>query len=177
MKKVLTLSGSNNKQSINRTLVNLAVHHLQAVEAVSVSLPELNLPLYSLDLEEDAGYPQGAQKLKSLMESVDGIILSSPEHNGSIPAALKNAIDWISRMQKPILLDKPILLMSTSPGERGASTNLETLSNLMPWWGGKLITTYSLGKFQEHYNEEANTLSEQEDAKLKEAVSSFEAAL
>ncbi|MCB0333068.1 MAG: NAD(P)H-dependent oxidoreductase [Bdellovibrionales bacterium] len=177
MKKVLAFSGSNNSSSINRTLVGLAVRHLQNVEDVPLLLSELHLPLYSLDLEEQEGFPEGAEQLKSILESVDGIILSSPEHNGSIPAALKNAIDWLSRMQKPILLDKPILLMSTSPGQNGASTNLEALSKLMPWWGGKLTGTYSLGSFHEHYLADQDTLSDEEDAKLKQAIMTFEAAL
>ena len=65
-----------------------------------VDLRELDLPLYDGDLETQKGFPAGAKRLQELMIPAHGLLISSPEYNSSISAALKNAIDWVTRTDK-----------------------------------------------------------------------------
>jgi NAD(P)H-dependent FMN reductase len=61
-----------------------------------VDLAALDLPIYTAALEAEA-FPADALKLKKILAAQDGLLVVSPEYNGSIPALLKNAIDWASR--------------------------------------------------------------------------------
>ena len=62
-----------------------------------VNLREYPLPLYDADLEADGGLPENAAQLKKMFAGCDGFLIATPEYNSSIPALLKNALDWISR--------------------------------------------------------------------------------
>lgn len=153
MKKIVAFSGSNNSQSINKQLLNFAVEKITASEVTLLDLSDYPLPIYGLDVEAQ-GIPDEAYAIQKILFAHDALILATPEHNGSIPAYLKNVIDWLSRLvpaQSPFFGDaaKPILLMSTSPGATGGASNLKALAGLMPWWGGDVKGTYSLGSFYE----------------------------
>lgn len=93
MTKIAVLVGSLRADSINKHLA----HELEALlpEGVTFEYADLNLPLYNNDLEAD--YPVEAKAVKELVERADGVLFVTPEHNRSIPAALKNGIDWASR--------------------------------------------------------------------------------
>ena len=70
---------------------------------------------------------------------------------------------------------KPVLLVSTSPGANGGATNIKTMAELMPWWGGDVKGTYSLGRFYDKFQGcefDVATLAE-----LSELMVSFEKSL
>lgn len=180
MKKILAFSGSSSDQSINQLLVKLAASKVEGETVQVIDIRDYPMPLYNPDLEQSKGFPESALKLKQILAEHDALMIASPEHNGSMPAVFKNTIDWLSRMVEPMQpffgdSKKPVLLLSTSPGPNGGATNLATLANLMPWWGGDVIATYSLGSFFDHFSE--GTLSEQTDAEIKEVVERFVAAI
>ncbi|MFZ2126262.1 MAG: NAD(P)H-dependent oxidoreductase [Candidatus Microsaccharimonas sp.] len=93
MTKIAVLVGSLRADSINQRLAKEVEALLP--EGTTFAYADLNLPLYNQDLEAD--YPAEAKALKELVESADGVLFVTPEHNRSFPAALKNAIDWASR--------------------------------------------------------------------------------
>jgi len=93
MTKIAVFVGSLRAESINKRLAQELEKLLP--EGVTFEYADLNVPLYNQDLE--ANYPAEAQALKTLVESSDGVLFVTPEHNRSFPAALKNAIDWASR--------------------------------------------------------------------------------
>jgi len=71
--------------------------------------------------------PKGAQALVDRIRAADAVINSTPEYNGGIPGALKNAIDWVSRDpsdEGQPLDGKPVLLLGASPGALGAVRSL-----------------------------------------------------
>ncbi len=82
------------------------------------------VPFYDGDLEA-AGDPEEVTALKSTIAKADAILVATPEYNGSVPAVLKNAIDWASRppADSP-LKDKPTALMGASPS-RGGTRNAQ----------------------------------------------------
>jgi chromate reductase, NAD(P)H dehydrogenase (quinone) len=129
--KILTFAGSLRAGSYNKKLAKLAARHAEDAGAsvTYLDLRDLDLPMYDGDLEEKAGLPAGAKKLKELMKSHDGFLIASPEYNSSVSAALKNAIDWASRPaddKKPLeaFAGKVAGLMSASPGALGGLRGL-----------------------------------------------------
>jgi len=77
-------------------------------------------PLYNDDVRE-AGFPAPVLALAGAIREADGVLIASPEYNYSIPGVLKNAIDWISRVEKQPFAAKPVALMGASPGAIGTA--------------------------------------------------------
>ena len=115
------------------------------------------------------------KELNDLFNEHDGFIISLPEYNSSMTPVFKNTIDWISRIELPIFKNKPVLLLSTSAGKRGAMTNLQHIETLMTRWGGKITATYSLPDFNDNMDvETGNFTNEDEAEKLAVFVADFE---
>ena len=177
MTKILAFSGSNSSKSINQKLVHAAVAHL-APEAVTViDIRDYPLPIHSVDIEA-RGMPENAERLRALFTEHDGFLISCPENNSSMPAILKNLLDWMSRFEGKIFQQKPVLWMSATPGKNGGRTNLKHVAELTPWWGGELAGTFSLPRFGETFDLEAGALREAEHkSELAAAVKALEAAV
>lgn len=95
MFKLVVVVGSLRKQSMNRTLAgNLARIGGDLFSFEMVTLDDI--PMFNQDLEASA-FPASVAQLKSAVEAADGVLLVSPEYNRSIPAVMKNAVDWVSR--------------------------------------------------------------------------------
>ena len=77
-------------------------------------------PIYSTDVQA-AGVPAGVTAWADAIRAADGVIIVSPEYNWSIPAGLKNAIDWASREKNVCFKDKPVALQSASGGQVGGA--------------------------------------------------------
>lgn len=114
MTKIGILVGSIGSTSINRTLATALVKLLpEGVEAVEI--PIKHLPFFSTDLE--AAFPAVAREFKDLIESLDGVVIATPEYNRSIPGVLKNAIEWASRPYGEFsFTDMPVAVIGASPG-------------------------------------------------------------
>jgi chromate reductase len=92
--KILTLIGSTSEGSLNRKLFEF-VKDLAPKEFEFVDFDISKIPFYSQEAEEKL--PEIITKLKKEVVGADGVMVISPEHNRSLPAVLKNAIDWASR--------------------------------------------------------------------------------
>src|SRR5438067_1036935 len=90
-------------------------------EVEILDLKALALPIYDQEIEEKSGIPQGGQKLIDALNASHGVLIASPEYNGSVSGALKNAIDWASRARKNPFAGKIVSLVGTSPGVWGAT--------------------------------------------------------
>lgn len=117
--KLLTLCGSLRKASFNRKLLAEAVAQFGPAEVTDANL---RLPLFDGDLQAEQGIPPQVQTLAQQILNADGIIISSPEYNKGITGVLKNALDWISRVEGSVLKDKPVALMSAANGRSGGET-------------------------------------------------------
>jgi NAD(P)H-dependent FMN reductase len=116
---VLIVTGGNHADSVNIKIAKALPSF--APEGMTFSFAEIaSLPLYSQDSE--AAFPDGATALKEAVAAADGIIFVTPEHNRSIPAVLKNGIDWASRpWGTNSWAGKPALIMGATPGMVGTS--------------------------------------------------------
>src|SRR5215472_12058967 len=116
---VISICGSLRKCSYNgivqRALPALAPEGLMVRPAPSFS----EFPLYNADVQAASGFPAPVNALADAIRAADGVIIVSPEYNFSIPGGLKNAIDWVSRLQNQPFAGKPIALQSASPGPLG----------------------------------------------------------
>lgn len=129
--KVLAFAGSLRKDSYNKKLALVASKAAEdAGAAVTyIDLADFPMPIFDEDLEAEQGMPEKAQAFKDLLIEHDGFIIACPEYNGSITAALKNAIDWASRSppeEEPLLAfnGKVVSLMAASPGGLGGLRGL-----------------------------------------------------
>ncbi|MEE9369384.1 MAG: NAD(P)H-dependent oxidoreductase [Pontiella sp.] len=177
MKSILVFTGSNSSNSVNRILLELAMSKVHSLNTTGIDLRNFPVPMYSMDIEEETGIPSEVKRLKKLFTQHDGFMISSPEHNGMIPAFFKNIMDWLSRTEGKIFQQKPVMLMSTSPGPRGGVTNLGNMEKVFPHWGASAVfADFSLGSFYQNFDMETGTLiNPEDDQRLIAAVHAFEA--
>ncbi|MBG6129448.1 NAD(P)H-dependent FMN reductase [Aquimarina sp. EL_43] len=154
MKKIVAIGGSNSKKSMNKTLARYAANQIENSEIIVADLNDFDLPIYGIDLETENGIPEDATKLDNLLESADALVISLAEHNGSYTTAFKNAFDWLSRIDQKVWKNKPMLLMSTSPGGRGGLGVLQGAKMTFPHLGGNIIADFSLPSFYDNFSEE-----------------------
>jgi NAD(P)H-dependent FMN reductase len=129
--KILAFAGSTRIDSFNKKLVKVAATGAMenGVDVTVIDLRDFAMPLYDGDLEQKEGLPSNARKLKDLMLSHQGFLISSPEYNSSISGVLKNTIDWVSRPsegEEPLACFKGKVagIMSASPGGLGGLRGL-----------------------------------------------------
>ncbi len=124
--KIFAFAGSLRKDSYNKRLISIAADIARSAGA-TVDLADFNefdMPLYNGDSDAESGQPEGAQKFIQRIEAADGIMISSPEYNYSLPGGLKNAIDWISRAKPMPLRGKSGLIMAASGSHVGGIRGL-----------------------------------------------------
>ena len=176
MKNIITFAGSNSRNSINKKLAVLASSQLQNTKNTLLDLNDFPLPLYGVDMEMENGFPENVKRFNELLLSTDGIILSLAEHNGAYTAAFKNLFDWLSRIDKNVWKNKPMLLMSASPGGRGGASVFNTASNSFPHLGGNIVASFSLGFFGKNYSDN-KILEEDLHKEFLNEILKFELAL
>ena len=151
MKKIIAFAGSNSKTSINKQLAIYASNLVDNAEVLILDLNDFELPLYGMDYETKMGIPDNAHAFLNHIKNSDGIILSLAEHNGAYATVFKNLFDWMSRIEGKTFMGKPMLLMGTSPGGRGAQSVLDIANGRFPYHDAKITATFSLPFFGENF--------------------------
>ncbi|MBS3649689.1 NAD(P)H-dependent oxidoreductase [Pseudaminobacter sp. 19-2017] len=100
--KILVFAGSIRTGAYSGKTADAAARELavQGALVTRISLADYPLPIMDQDLEREQGVPENALRLARLFAGHDGVLIATPEYNGSIPPLLKNAIDWVSRVRK-----------------------------------------------------------------------------
>jgi len=145
--KILVLSGSLRPRSHNARLAAWAVKELTLidVETTRISLEDYPMPIYDPDEEIKSGTPQSAIKLKQMMTAHQGIFIATPEHNASVPAVLKNAIDWVSRVRErgdpafSAFRNRAFAIASASSEQQGGLRGLAALRDILVLGCGALV--------------------------------------
>jgi len=176
MKNIIAFAGSNSKTSINKQLAVYASSLVENVEVTTLDLNDFELPVYGMDLENEKGIPENAQKFLDAIKSSDGIVLSLAEHNGAYSTVFKNLFDWMSRINGKLWSEKPMLLMASSPGARGGVTVLEIAKGRFPFMGGNIVADFSLPSFFDNFKE-GKLVNEELHLELKSKVEVFQKAL
>ncbi|MBT8245188.1 MAG: NAD(P)H-dependent oxidoreductase [Winogradskyella sp.] len=176
MKKIIAFAGSSSSTSINKQLATYAAGLVTNVEVEVLDLNDYDLPLYGIDLENKLGIPKDANRFLDKIKSTDGIVLSLAEHNGTYATVFKNLFDWMSRIDGKLWSDKPMLLMSTSPGPRAGTTGLEIAFNRFQFMGGNIVGKFSLPSFGDNFKDRKIT-DEVFNNELLEEVKQLEESL
>src|SRR5947209_5125346 len=128
---VVSICGSLRKGSYNamvqRLLPSLAPDGMTVKPAPSFA----DFPLYNADIQNSTGFPAPVNTLADAIRTADGVIFVTPEYNFSLPGGLKNAIDWVSRLQNQPFAGKPIAIQSASPGPVGGARVQYDLRKMM----------------------------------------------
>ena len=167
MTKIAVFVGSLRKDSIN-------MHAAQQIERL---LPEgtnfayadlSQIPLYNTDLEAD--FPASVQAVKDLVESSDGVLFVTPEHNRGVPAVLKNAIDWTSRPWGSNSFNGKPAAIAGASGPLGTTQAQQQLRNTLLYLNTKLM-----GQPEMYINAHGGTYDENGDisAESKEFFQTF----
>ena len=175
MKKILAFAGSNSKSSINKQLATYTASKVANTIFEVADLNDYPLPIFSVESESE-GFPNSALSFNELLRNYDGFVVSLAEHNGSYSAVFKNLFDWVSRIDRKVFKEKPVLLMASSPGGRGGKSVLDTAASTFPHMGANIIATFSLPNFYDNFIDEKIKNEEMEAALLK-AVQKFQSAI
>jgi chromate reductase, NAD(P)H dehydrogenase (quinone) len=136
-------------KSFNAALLRAAAKMMP--ERASLEIATIRgIPLYDGDVEASQGIPPTVTALKDLIAAADGLLLVTPEYNGSMPGVFKNAIDWLSRPVADIprvFGNRPVAVIGASRGGFGTilaqNTWLPVLRTLgtQPWFNGRLMVS------------------------------------
>src|SRR6201987_1634029 len=118
--KVLTLVGSLRAAPLNRQIAELASDVGPDGAPVTIFDQFGELPFYNEDIDNEAAVPASVTALRAVAAEADAPLVVTPEYNGSIPAVIKNAIDWLSRpFGDGALKGKPLAGIGASHGQYG----------------------------------------------------------
>ena len=123
MTRLLGISGALRRGSTNTRLVKEAAR-LFAPDRFEIA--DLRLPLYDADLEAE-GMPPEVTRLVEQIRAADAIVISTPEYNKAPPGVLKNALDWVSRVQPMATIGKPLAVISAANGIAGGQRSTSAL--------------------------------------------------
>ncbi len=180
--KIVAFAGSNNAQSINKSLVAHAADVLNdsldgGVDTDILDLNDYEMPIYSPE-RQAVGIPPQAQAFFDKIGGADALIISLAEYNGSYATAFKNIFDWCSRIDMAMFQKKPMLLMATSPGPGGGQHVHGAAMGAFPFYGADIVAGFQFGPFGEHFDVDAGRLtSEDKVAELQAAVNALVGAL
>jgi NAD(P)H-dependent FMN reductase len=164
--KLLAFAASNSRKSINKLLVTYAATLVDGAMVEVLDLNDYELPLFSVDREQELGQPEPAKAFMAKVAASDAVMISFAEHNGSYSAAYKNLFDWSSRIGPKVFQDKPLILLSTSPGARGGASVLAAATGSAPFFAGHVKASLSIPSFYENFDVERGVLKNQ-DLKIK----------
>lgn len=166
--RIAVISGSLRKGSYNTKLVRFVAGKLRAggAEIDEISLLNLDLPMMNEDLEREQGHPASVVDLKKRLIAADALLIASPEYNGSLSGALKNAIDWASRPREgeaPLACFKGKAggLLAASPGKLGGLRGLRHLRLILNQIGTVVHPTeFALASAHEAFDDAGNIKDE-----------------
>jgi chromate reductase, NAD(P)H dehydrogenase (quinone) len=133
--KILVIPGSLRSGSHNARLAAAAAHELAlaGAEVTRISLADFPLPIYDGDLQTKSGVPKHAINLKRMMSAHHGVLIVTPEYNSSVPALVKNTIDWVTRVQDAhetrgqVFRERAFAIAAASENRLGGTRSLAAL--------------------------------------------------
>jgi chromate reductase, NAD(P)H dehydrogenase (quinone) len=133
--KILVIPGSLRTGSLNARLAAAAAHEIAqaGAEVTRISLGDFPLPIYDGDLQAKSGVPKHAVNLKRMIGAHHGVLIVTPEYNSSVPALVKNTIDWITRVQDAhetrgqVFRDRAFAIAAASGNRLGGTRALAAL--------------------------------------------------
>ena len=176
--KILVIPGSLRSGSLNARLAAVATHELvrSGAEVTRISLSDFPLPIYDGDLQAKSGVPKHAVNLKRMMAAHHGVLIVTPEYNSSVPALVKNTIDWVSRVQDlhetrgQVFRERVFAIASASGGRLGGARALAALRLILSACHAQVIPNQLALPFAEDAYDEMDRLKNATDAEALKAL-------
>ena len=138
MIKILAFAGSLREHSYNKRVLNIAVEGARkaGAEVTVIDLRDYPMPIFNSD-EFSKHFDENAARFQDILNEHDGLLIASPEYNGSIPGGMKNAIDWASRpspkYEKSVAVfkGKTAAIMTASQGSFGGVRSLAHMRGML----------------------------------------------
>ena len=175
MPKILAFAGSTCTDSFNKKLMRIAATGAReaGADVTVIDLRDFQMPLYDEDLEIQEGLPSSVSKIKEIMLTNQGFLISSPEYNSSISGVLKNTFDWTSRQgddESPMscFKDKVAGIMSASPGGLGGLRGLVHVRAILENMGVMVIPNQvAISKAHEAFNLDDSMKDQKQEQQVK----------
>ncbi|GLK16232.1 NADPH-dependent FMN reductase [Herbiconiux flava] len=178
-KSVLVLVGSLRAASTNRQLAEAAIDLAPEGIDLAISDQHRDLPLYNEDIDVEGELPASVVAFREAVGAADAVLVVTPEHNGTMPANLKNAIDWSSRpFGTGAIVGKPVAVIGTAFGQYGGVWAQDEARKALGIAGAKVVeptlsVPNSVVRFAEtHPKDDAEIV-----AQLEEFINAFAASL
>jgi NAD(P)H-dependent FMN reductase len=180
--KILAFAGSLREHSYSKRVVQTARKGAEnaGADVTYIDLRDYPMPIYNVDDHEKNGFDPNASKLQKLLNEHDGLLIASPEYNSSLPAALKNMIDWTSRQNDEfkmgaVFRGKVAGIMTASPGAFGGIRCLGHLRDVLTiLLVQTLPSEIAVGKVHEMFDGDGE---EMKDEKMKKILENLGASL
>jgi NAD(P)H-dependent FMN reductase len=162
--------------SLNASLAKLAAEVIErhGGTADRVAMRDIDCPSYSQDVEATDGPPAGAEEFRRRLTAANAFVVSSPEYNGSMPGALKNVIDWVSRFRPQPFNATHALLMSASPSMVGGNRGLWALRMPLEHLGTRVFPDmFSLAQAHRALDDRGQITNEQLRGRFERTIVAF----
>ena len=177
--KILAFAATSSKHSINKQLIAAATRTLEATPGTDVTVETIDLndyemPIYSIDRQNEDGIPQLAHDFFDKIGQADAVLISFAEHNGFYTAAYKNLFDWTSRIDMAVYQNKPTVMLATSPGPSGGANVLRAAVESAPFFGNDVVASVSVPGFYDRFDASTQTLTDPDlDSQFRAALTAL----
>ncbi len=176
--KILVIPGSLRTGSHNARLAAVAAYEFaqSGVNVTRISLGDFALPIYDADLQARSGVPRNAVNLERMIGAHHGVLIVTPEYNASVPALVKNAIDWVSRVQETdehrgaAFHGRAFALASAATGRFGGTRALSALRLILTACGANVIPAQLSLSFADQAYDERERLKQEADLDALQAM-------
>ncbi|MGM0300986.1 hypothetical protein IGI66_000569 [Enterococcus sp. AZ048] len=171
--KLIGIVGTNSDRSTNRKLIQYMKEHFS--DQVEIEVCEIkDFPAF--DEPEDKTSPSIINLLSEKIDQADGVIISTPEYDHSIPAALKSMLEWLSYTTRS-LMDKPVMIVGASHGSLGSSRAQAHLRQILnaPELKARVMsgTEFLLGQSLQAFDEDGQLIYPEKVKELEESMDDF----
>jgi chromate reductase, NAD(P)H dehydrogenase (quinone) len=172
---LLVFDASLGSESLNDQLATLVASVAgQRVTVDRGRMQDFDSPGFDADVEKARGRPAPAEELRRRVEAAEAFVIVSPEYNGSMPGALKNAIDWVSRARPQPFNGKQGLLLSASPSLAGGNRGLWALRVPLEHLGARMYPDmFSLAQAHQAFDPGGRLANAALQQRLEQTITSF----
>ena len=176
--KILVIPGSLRTGSLNAKLAAAIAHEVAqaGAEVARISLADFPLPIYDGDLQAKSGIPKNAVNLKRMMGAHHGVVIVTPEYNSSVPALVKNTIDWVTRVQdlhevrSQVFRERPFAIAAASESRFGGARALAALRLILSACHATVIPSQLALSFANDAYDDMDRLKHPADAEAQKAL-------
>jgi chromate reductase len=134
-----------------------------------------HFPFYNADLHADGKFPAPVTAFADVLRAADGVIFVSPEYNYTIPGALKNAVDWVSRLKDQPFKEKAVAIQSATQGPLGGGRMQYHMRTMLVFLGAFTFNTPEIfvGQAQNKFDDKGELKDETTRDFVKKQLEGF----